>query len=34
MKETFIALDVEITDEMVDWNFNKMDSDGDGKITI
>ena len=34
MKETFVAIDVEISDEMVDWNFNKLDTDGDGKINI
>ena len=29
-----MAIDVEITDEMVDWNFNKIDTDHDGKINI
>lgn len=31
---TFEALNVELTDELINWNLTKFDENGDGKISL
>lgn len=34
MEDTFKPLNITITEEMVSWNFNKIDTDGSGRISF
>ncbi len=34
MEDTFRPLKIEITNEMVDWNFAQIDTDNSGRITF
>lgn len=34
MADTFAPLKIEITQEMVDWNFGQIDADNSGRISF
>ena len=34
MEDTFRPLKIEITNEMVDWNFSQIDKDNSGRISF
>ncbi len=34
MEDTFKPLNIPITEEMVEWNFNKIDTDHSGRISF
>lgn len=34
MEDTFRPLKIEITEEMVDWNFNQIDDNHSGRISF
>ena len=34
MTDTFAPLKIEITEEMVDWNFGQIDTDNSGRISF
>jgi Ca2+-binding EF-hand superfamily protein len=34
MEDTFKPLNITITQEMVEWNFNQIDKDGSGRISF
>ena len=34
MEDTFKPLNITITEEMVDWNFNQIDKDNSGRISF
>ncbi len=34
MEDTFKPLNIQITEEMVEWNFNKIDVDHSGRISF
>lgn len=34
MEDTFKPLNIQITEEMVDWNFGKIDTDNSGRISF
>lgn len=34
MEDTFRSLNIPVTQEMVDWNFAKIDTDKSGRISL
>jgi Ca2+-binding EF-hand superfamily protein len=34
MEDTFKPLKITVTQEMLEWNFNKIDKDGSGRISF